>query len=88
MVEYTKEQCRAIVQGLLSGTHPGYRPMSDAAFEAQYDPQSAHDKRMERLLEELIGAVCDLAAPPTAGPPPPPVYVRDKPATHPGTVEL
>ena len=88
MVKYTKEQCRRIVKGLASGTRPGYRPMSDAEFEARYDPQSAREKRLENLLAELIGAVRDLAVPPTAGPPPPPIYVKEKPPVHQGTVEL
>ena len=87
-MEYTKEQAKTIVKGLLSGRPPNYRPMSDAEFESRYDPQSAREKRLETLLEELIGAVRDLAAPPAAGPPSPPVYVRDKPSVHPGTVEL
>ena len=88
MVEYTIEQGRTILKGLLSGLPPNYRSMSDAEFEARYDPQSAREKRLENLLEELIGAVRDLAAPPVAGAPPPPVYVKDKPSVHPGTVEL
>ena len=88
MVEYTIEQGRTILKGLLSGLPPNYRSMSDAEFEARYDPQSAREKRLENLLEELIGAVRDLAAPPAAGPPAPHVYVKDKPSVHPGTVEL
>ena len=88
MVEYTKEQAKTIVKGLLSGRPPNYRSMSDAEFEARYDPQTAREKRLENLLEELIGAVRDLATPPVAGAPPPPVYVKDKPSVHPGTVEL
>ena len=88
MVKYTSAQAKTIVKGLLSGTRPGYRSMSDAEFEARYDPQSAREKRLENLLEELIGAVRDLAAPPAAGPPAPHVYVKDKPSVHPGTVEL
>ena len=88
MVEYTKEQAKTIVKGLLSGRPPNYRPMPDAEFEARYDPQSAREKRLENLLEELIGAVRDLAVPPTAGPPPPPIYVKEKPPVHQGTVEL
>jgi hypothetical protein len=88
MVKYTTAQAKTIVQGLLSGRPPHYRPMPDAEFEARYDPQSAREKRLENLLEELIGAVRDLAAPPAAGPPAPHVYVKDKPSVHPGTVEL
>ena len=88
MVEYTIEQGRTILKGLLSGLPPNYRSMSDAEFEARYDPQSAREKRLENLLEELIGAVRDLAAPPVAGAPASPVYVKDKPSVHPGTVEL
>ena len=87
-MEYTKEQAKTIVKGLLSGRPPNYRPMPDAEFESRYDPQSAREKRLETLLEELIGAVRDLAAPPAAGPPAPHVYVKDKPSVHPGTVEL
>ena len=87
-MEYTKEQAKTIVKGLLSGRPPNYRPMSDAEFESRYDPQSAREKRLENLLAELIGAVRDLAAPPAAGPPPPSIYVKDKPTVHPGTVEL
>ena len=87
-MKYTTAQAKTIVKGLLSGRPPNYRPMPDAEFEARYDPQSAREKRLENLLEELIGAVSDLAAPPAAGPPPPHVYVKDKPYVHPGTVEL
>ena len=87
-MKYTSAQAKTIVKGLLSGRPPNYRPMPDAEFEARYDPQSVREKRLENLLEELIGAVRDLAVPPTAGPPPPPIYVKEKPPVHPGTVEL
>ena len=40
-------------------------PMSDAEWEQQYDPQGAHDRRLETLLLRLIVAIENLGEVPT-----------------------
>ena len=54
---YTSEEARIIVVGLVTGKRPGYRPMPDAEYEARVDPEGAQQKRMLATLERIATAL-------------------------------
>mgnify|MGYP001571535398 FL=1 len=57
MAAYSKEEVRRIIAGLATGKPAKYRPsMSDAEFQARYDPPS----RQETAMMELTKAIKDL----------------------------
>lgn len=58
---YTTEEGRRIVNGLLSGQRVGSRPLSDAEFERQYDPEGYDRRRIIQLLESIEKALWALA---------------------------
>lgn len=58
MPEYTAEEVKTIMAGLLTGkpARP-HRMMSDAEFLERYDPQAAHEHRIETILLGLTEAI-------------------------------
>jgi len=78
MAEYTLEQVRRIVEGLVSGRRPAHKPMTDAEFLAVYDPSAFRHAQLLEVLEDIGDALLRLPTDAKERPwrPPGPSFVR------------
>ena len=61
MPTYTAEQARRIVAGLVSNKRPGCRPMTEAQFLKQYDPEADQVNKQQQTMERIAETLERLA---------------------------
>jgi len=86
--KYTKEEGRTILSGLRTGKPRNWRPMSDAEYEARYDPEGARQKLILAALDRIAFALKQLAQTDLPVPPNPEPYSRPAPTQSRGPVEI